>query len=77
MPCMNFYEERESRDSATPSFGEVDFDVKLVHRRPAFEVAAEPVGLLDQHDSHRRMRLQIVDHLAERGPTGLLEPNRI
>jgi hypothetical protein len=49
---MNFYEERESRESVTPSL-KVDFDVKLVHRRPAFEVAVEPVGLLDQHDSHR------------------------
>jgi hypothetical protein len=74
---MNFYEERESRDSATPSFGEVDFDVKLVHRRPAFEVAAEPVGLLDQHDRTARCAFQIVDHLAERRPTRLLEPNRI
>ena len=52
--------------------GEMDLDLKLVHRHPVLEVAVEPVGLLDQHHAHRRMRLEIGDHLAEGGAAGLL-----
>jgi hypothetical protein len=32
---------------------------------PILEVAVEPIGLLDQHHSNRRMRLEMGDHLAE------------
>ena len=52
--------------------GEVNFDLKLVDRHPVLEVAVEPVGLLDQHHAHGRMRLEIGDHLAKGGPAGLL-----
>jgi hypothetical protein len=46
--------------------------VELVDRHPILEVAVEPVGLLDQHHAHCRMRLQIGHHLAEAGAASLL-----
>jgi hypothetical protein len=52
--------------------GKVDFHIEFVHRHPVLQVAVESVGLLDQHDAHGGMPLQIGDELAKRGPAALL-----
>ena len=69
---MNFSEERDSRDSTTPSLGKWISTSSSSTVTQSFEVAVEPVGLLDQHDAHGGMPLQIGDHLAKRGPAALL-----
>ena len=69
---MNFSEERDFARQHHAFLGEVNFDVKLVHRHPVLEVAVEPVGLLDQQHAHRRVFLEIADHFAESDAAGLL-----
>ena len=69
---MNFSDDRDPRESTTPSLGEVHFHVEFVDGHPILEVAIEPVGFLDQHRANQGVRLQIGHHLIERGAARLL-----
>lgn len=58
-------DERESRDSTTPSLSRWIFDIQFVERHPVLEIAVEPMGLLYQYDPYVRILAQIFDHLIE------------
>ncbi|MCM8731962.1 hypothetical protein NFE57_13415 [Hephaestia sp. MAHUQ-44] len=54
-----------------PFLREMDLQIELVDRHPIFEVAVQPVGLLDENRVHGRVLLEVLEHGVETGAAAL------